>query len=371
LAGCGEPYAGEKDPDVKLPLSGAIDCDIHPALPSLHDLLPYLSDHWREIIVQTGLPDLETVNYPPGSPLTARADWRPVKGKPASTLEQVRTQALDRWDTGLAICNCLYGLQILHGEDMAAALCRALNSWMAREWLDREPRLRASIVVPMQNTERAVDEIEYWAADRRFVQVLLLVSGDAPLGKRQYWPVYAAAARHGLAIGIHAGSSFRHPTTPVGWTSYYTEDYVNQAQAFQTQLTSLICEGVFSKFPDLRVVLIESGFTWLPAHLWHLAKFWKGLRMEVPWVDRPPFEIVRDQVRLTLQPVDGPPSREQFERFLDHMGSDRLLLFSTDYPHWQFDGDAFLPDGLSEALVGKILIDNPRETYARLREAVQ
>ena len=322
------------------------------------------------MVVQTGLPDLETVNYPPGSPLTARPDWRPPSGKPASTLDQLRREALDHWDIGLAIANCLYGVQSLHNEDLAAALCRGVNGWMAAEWLDSEPRLRASIVVPVQSIEKAVDEIEHWSGDRRFVQVLMLAGGDAPLGKRRFWPIYAAAARHGLAVGIHAGTSFRHPTTSVGWTSYYTEDYVNQAQGFQTQLASLICEGVFSKFPDLRVVLVESGFTWLPAHMWHLGKFWKGLRMEVPWVDRPPFEIVRDQVRLTLQPVDGPPQREQFERFLDHMGSDRLLLFSTDYPHWQFDGDAAVPDGLSEAHLRRILVDNPRETYPRLTELV-
>ena len=57
---------------------------------------------------------------------------------------------------------------------------------------------------------------------------------------------------------------------------------------------------MFTKFPDLKVVLLESGFTWLPAHLWRLTKFWRGLRMEVPWVDRAPTDIVRDNVRLTI-----------------------------------------------------------------------
>jgi predicted TIM-barrel fold metal-dependent hydrolase len=355
---------------VKLPLDGAIDCDTHPALPGLVDLLPHLSDHWREMVQQSGLHELETVNYPPGAPISARADWRPAKGKAAATLDQLRAQALDPFKTSIAICNCLYGVQMLFGEDMAAGLSRAINSWMAREWLDREPRLRASIVVPMQSPELAVDEIEHWAKDERFVQVLVLVMGEIPLGKRHYWPIYAAASRHGLPIGIHAGSSFRHPTTPVGWTSYYAEDYVNQAQGFQTQLTSLICEGVFSKFPELRVVLLESGFTWLPAHLWHLGKFWRGLRMEVPWVDRQPFDIVRDQVRLTIQPCDAPPEAVQMERLMEHMGSDELLLFSTDYPHWQFDGEEALPDGLPERLIRKILVDNPRATYPRLKEAV-
>jgi len=348
---------------------GAIDCDVHPTVPGLSALLPHMEDHWRDMVAQRGVHELHSISYPDPSPLTARPDWRGSDGRAATDVEKLRAQALDRFGTGVAICNCLYGVQLLYSEDMAAAYARAVNDWIAREWLDREPRLRASIVVPVQNAELAVQEIERCAADPRFVQVLLLVMGEIPLGRRQHWPIYAAAERHGLPIGIHAGSSYRHPTTPVGWPTYYTEDYVGQAQAFQQQLASLICEGVFAKFPGLRVVLLESGVSWLPAFLWRLDKYWRGLRMEIPWVNRPPSEIVRDQVRLTLQPLDAPPKPEQLQRLLEHLESDRLLLFSTDYPHWQFDGPDVLPDGLSADLAQKILVDNPLATYPRLSES--
>jgi len=76
---------------------------------------------------------------------------------------------------------------------------------------------------------------------------------DMPLGKRHYWPIYAAAERHGLPVGIHAGSPIVTPVTPLGWPTYYTEDYAAQAAAFQAALSSLICEGVFTKFPELKV----------------------------------------------------------------------------------------------------------------------
>jgi len=345
---------------------GGIDCDIHPAVPNLKALHPYLADHWRDSSIQRGLHELESIAYPANSPLTSRPDWRPPSGKPGSDLALLRQHVLDPFGTSLAICNCLYGAQLLFSEDMGAGFARAINDWLAGEWLDKEPRLRGSIVVPMQNPELAAEEIDRVAPDRRFVQVLLLVMHDMPLGKRHYWPIYEAAQRHHLPVGIHAGSAYRHPVTPLGWPSYYTEDYAAQATAFQAALSSLICEGVFTKFPDLKVVLIESGFTWLPAHLWRLTKFWRGLRMEVPWVDRAPAEIVRSNVRLTLQPVDGPPSADDFARLFDHFDSDELLLFSTDYPHWQFDGDAVLPDGLSRAQIRKMMIDNPRATYPRM-----
>ena len=352
------------------PPPGTVDCDVHPAVPAVTALLPYLSDHWRESVVQRGLDELTTVLYPPNAPHTSRPDWREPGRVPGASLEALRTQALDAFGSGTAICNCLYGVTLLFSEDFAAALAGAVNGWIAAEWLDREPRLRASIVVAPQNPEFAVEEIERRAADPRFVQVLLPVSDEMPLGRRPYWPIYAAAARHGLPVALHAGSSFKHPTTSVGWSSTVTEDYVAQAQGFQSALTSLVCEGVFEKIPELRVVLLESGVTWLPAHLWRMNKSWRGLRMEVPWLDRTPASIVRDHVRLTMQPFDAPPEAAIVQRVVEQIGSDRVLLFATDWPHWQFDGEDVLPPGLSPALARRIMVDNPRETFVRLKETV-
>jgi hypothetical protein len=94
--------------------------------------------------------------------------------------------------------------------------------------------------------------------------------------------------------------------------------------------------------------------------------------METPWVDRAPMEIVRSNIRFSLQPIDAPRDPQVLNRLFDHMQSDELLLFSTDYPHWQFEGDAALPDGISADLVRKIMIDNPYATYTRLKQpAVQ
>jgi predicted TIM-barrel fold metal-dependent hydrolase len=123
---------------------------------------------------------------------------------------------------------------------------------------------------------------------------------------------------------------------------------------------------VFAKHPKLKVVLIESGVTWLPGFLWRFAKFWRGLRTEVPWVDRSPAEIVRDHIRLTIQPLDAPD--DAVERAIDHLRSDDMLLYASDFPHWQFDGDDAMPPGIPAALRRKVLVENPIATYNRLRE---
>jgi predicted TIM-barrel fold metal-dependent hydrolase len=55
---------------------------------------------------------------------------------------------------------------------------------------------------------------------------------------------------------------------------------------------------------------------------------------------------------------------------LEQLGSDRMLLFSSDYPHWHFDGDDALPSGLSGELLHKLCVENPLETYPRLKETL-
>ncbi|HEY7299027.1 MAG TPA: amidohydrolase family protein [Xanthobacteraceae bacterium] len=350
-------------------IAGGIDCDVHPQVPKFEALFPYLDSYWRDSFIERGIEGFETNSYPPKASISARPEWRGRNGRPATDLPQLTSQIFGRWQAQYAICNCLYGVELCFSEDMGRALARAVNDWMAREWLDRDCRLRASIVVPTQNVEFVVDEIERCAGDRRFVAVQLLSMQETPLGRRHWWPIFAAAERHGLAVAIHPGSTYRQSLTSLGWPSFYIEDYTAYAQSFQSQLGSLICEGVFTKFPGLKIILLESGVTWLPAFLWRLSKFWRGVRSEVPWVDRPPPDIVRDHVRLTIAPFDAPSDPELVKRLIDHLGSDDILLYASDYPHWQFDGEDAIPAGAPEALRRKLLVDNPLATYPRLREA--
>jgi predicted TIM-barrel fold metal-dependent hydrolase len=344
----------------------SIDCDVHPAVPSLKALLPYFDDYWRNSIGERGIPGFEPNTYPPRAPLSARPDWRGNNGSAATEVGQLTSQVLDRLGAGSAILNCLYGVELPFSEDMGRGVARAVNDFIAREWLDRDPRLRASIRVPTQNVEYAVDEIERCAKDKRFVQIQVAALQETPLGRRHWWPLFEAAVRHDLPVAIHPGSAYRQSMTSLGWPTYYIEDYTAYAQAFQSQLGSLICEGTFAKFPKLKIVLLESGVTWLPGFLWRLSKFWRGVRSEVPWVDRAPKEIVRDQVRLTVQPFDAPADPDIVKRMIDHLDCDDILLYASDFPHWQFDGEDALPPGLPESLRRKILVDNPRATYARL-----
>ena len=347
----------------------AVDCDVHVSVPSVKALLPYLDSYWRQQFVTRGIDRISwnMTSDPPNAPIMIRPDRRPVHGRPGSDFSILKDRHLDLFGPSAAIANCIYGGVALHSEDMAAVVCTAVNDWIAAEWLDRDPRLRASIVVPLNNPDLAAEEIERRAGDPRFVQVLMLAMGEQPLGKRAHWPIYAAANRHGLPIGVHAGSLYHHPALAGGYGSYFLEDYVAQAFGFENCVLSLVSEGVFAKFPGLKFVFMESGVTWLPAALWRFDKTWRGVRAEIPWVKTPPSVIVRDHIRLTLQPFDAPDGAGRLERFCEQMKSDEMVLFSTDFPHWHFDGEEALPIGADTALARKILWDNPLATYPRLK----
>jgi len=345
---------------------GLIDCDVHNNVPSIEVLLPYLSDHWRDHIVERGVGSLEPNYYPPGAPLSARPGSAPASGgPPGSDLDLLREQLLDPWDIEYAILNCLYGVQLIHSEDWAAAMARAVNDWQVAEWLEKDPRLRASIVVPYENAEFAAEEIDRVGDHPGFVQVVLLPRTKEPLGKRRYWKMYEAAERHNLPIGIHFAGLGGNPITSSGWPSYYIEDHTVMSMAFQAQLVSLVCEGVFERFPSLHVVLMEGGFAWLPSLMWRLDKHWKRLRDEVPHLDRSPSEYIREHVRVTTQPMEEPPEPRHLLQVIEQLGSDDMLMFATDYPHWDYDDpDRAFPVRLTPDAKRKIFSENARALYA-------
>lgn len=334
-----------------------IDSDFHLPQCEVAELLPLLDDYWRMQVADRELPSMpfRLSSYPANAPLTRNSAFEglDVPG------------ALDRFGVDLAVASMLHGVVALHNPDMRAALMSAVNDYTARNWLDAEPRLRGSIYVSGEDPEAAVAEIERLAGDGRFVQVLMLAMQDLPHGNRRFWPIYAAAQKHGLAVAIHAGGLYRLPPSVSGWPSYQFEDYVVQSQVFENILVSLLGEGVFQKFPDLKVVFLESGFGWLPTTLWRMDKTWRGTRQEVPWIDRRPSEIVAGRVFLTLQPVDM-PGPEELAQTLKHIGSTDMLLFSTDYPHRQFGAEGPLPPGLPEAALEGILAGNALAAYPRL-----
>jgi predicted TIM-barrel fold metal-dependent hydrolase len=341
-----------------------IDCDVHNEVPRPEALFAYLPEYWVEHITNTLFKGPTEPVYPPEAPITARPGARLDTAPAGSSLEVLRAQALDEPNADVAILNCLYAIDSLHNPDAAIALASAVNDWLRDEWLEKDTRLRASIVVPSQLPALAAREIDRVADHPGFVQVLLPARSQHPYGSRLFHPLWEAAVRHELAVGIHFGGSPGNPPTPSGWPSYFFEEYAGMATVFATQVTSMVSEGVFDQFPGLRVALLESGFTWLPAHMWRFDKEWRNLRRLVPWVKQAPSEYIRRHFRVSIQPLDAPAEPKSLRQVIDQLGTEDMLMYASDYPHQHAaDPEAVLLRHVPEPLARKIRHDNARAFY--------
>jgi predicted TIM-barrel fold metal-dependent hydrolase len=350
------------------------DGDIHPRPPGTgiggvsKALYPYLTKQWREHVEAFGItyrqPWEKGSAYPKGQPQAARRDaWTPGGGSPGSDLDFMRKQHLDPNNVALGILNPLTSGQGAQNPDLSNAICHATNEWQKADWTSQDSRLKASVVIPYEDTVAAVKEIELRAPDPDFAQVFFLSKTNEPLGQRRYWPIYEAAAASGMPVGIHAFGNGGWPNTAGGWASYYIEEMVGHGMAQQAVLTSMILEGVFERIPNLKVVLIEGGMAWAAALGWRLDAQWKKLKQELPHLKRAPSEYIRSNVWFTTQPIEEPEPRTQLAEVFDWIGWDRIL-FATDYPHWDYDDPAqALPFKMTDEQRRGIFQDNAKRVY--------
>jgi predicted TIM-barrel fold metal-dependent hydrolase len=346
-----------------------VDCDIHERPRAMRDLVPYLEPQFRRYITEAGyVPEFPR----PHRQLTAggvdRSDAKPTDGGPGgSDTELLRTQLLDECGVEFGI---LCGWLDLNASGTApswvefkTALMSAYNDWIIDRWLPSDDRLAASIHLNAHDPAGAVREIERLASHPRMVQAIMYV-GQHAFGDPYYHPIYETVQRHGLVLAMHHTANAQ---TALGWGRYYIEWSTCIPQVIQCQLASLVYNGVLEKFPQLKLIMVEAGFTWVPSFLWRMDQRYRELRAEVPWLRRLPSQMVREQVRFTTQPMDELTVKQLLQIF-EQMESDELICFSTDYPHWDFDSPfSALPVGLPEELKRKIFRDNALHWYDKLR----
>jgi uncharacterized protein len=358
-----------------------VDCDVHPIMKGgLADLRPFLSQAELRRLGLDERRNLTTVGHREAVSIprnllyvnqagVLRDDARAPDGSapgadPAFTAQQLLdANGISR---AVLIGGEVLGLGAMPDPDAAAIIASAYNDWLAETWLAADDRYRGTLVVGAQDPEVAAKEIRRAADNERFVAVLLPLT-NILMGQRHYYPIYQAAAEIGLPITVHPNSGegiFRtSPPMAGGTPTYYVEWHTGLSQVFQANLISLVCHGVFERFPNLKVVMTEGGLGWIPDVLWRLDKNVKGLRDEVPWITRLPSEYVVDHVRFTSQPLPEPTRRHHLHVLCEIARADRTLMFSSDYPHWDFDDPRYALTSLPAEIRQRVRVDNAVETY--------
>jgi predicted TIM-barrel fold metal-dependent hydrolase len=243
-----------------------------------------------------------------------------------------------------------------------------LNDWQANHWLDSHnnwhQRWRGSICAAIEEPEASAREIERWAGHPYMAQILIKAEPRPSWGHPKYDPIWAAATKHDIPVSCHLSrSQFDElPTPPVGYPSYNHDFMVTYSLLAANQVMSLIFDGVFDRFPTLRIVFVEHAFTWILPLMWRMDAIFEARKS---WVDikRKPSEYVKEHIKFTTQPLDYPEDKTELTRALEWMECDKILLYSSDYPHWTFDDPRWLVKHLPKAARDAVMYKNGIATY--------
>jgi uncharacterized protein len=346
------------------------DVDVHEGMRSFNELRPYLAPEWHMYLNRDSLGRLPAkhayANPSNGTSLElvhddgTSDDWYP---------ERMRENLLEGFGITKAMLVGVVpaALTFMPQSKFAAAAASAYNDWLIENWLSFDKRFMGSVGVAAQEPLLAAHEIDRVGGHPSMVQVNLPIAPPlVPWGHEFFHPIWEAAVRNKLRVSFHVGTPTGIAGAPwaSGWPATYMELRSGFLHHFQTGIISMVCNGVFEKYPDLKVVQLEGGFSWVPGLMWRMDQSWREIRREVPWLKRRPSDYVRDHIRFGTQPFEEPDDPKHLLQIIDMMGSDEMLMFSTDYPHWDFDapGPVF-PSIMPAALKRKILWDNARDFY--------
>jgi uncharacterized protein len=345
-----------------------VDSDVHP-VPRRRELVEYIPEPYRSSYFLSHRVG-ETIIYDApdyAHSFAMRVDTFPADGEfPGSDPELAFRQLIVEAGSDIAILEPTVKATRL--PEATQALATGVNHWLANHWLDPEnnwhQRWRGSICAAIDDPHGAVREIEHWAGHPYMAQILIKAEPRPAWGDPRYDPIWAAATKHDLVVSCHLGRGAYEtmPMPPVGFPSYNHDFMVTYSLLAANQIMSLIFDGVFDRFPTLRIVFVEHAFTWILPLMWRMdaiyaaRKSWTGIR-------RKPSEYVKQHIRFTTQPLDYPEDKTELTRAFEWMEADKILLYSSDYPHWTFDDPRWLVKHLPAYARDRVMYRNGIETY--------
>jgi predicted TIM-barrel fold metal-dependent hydrolase len=328
-----------------------VDADLWAYQATTAELAPFMSRAWNEYLSDASITSAGTPNAgmgrgmftAPGAAVRAAVG---ADDPAALAVGHLDRHGIDRAVLNLGVADPLSGVA---GAALSAELARCANDWLVADWLEVDARLAGSISVTLRDVRLAVAEVERVARHEQLVQILIAYP-PAMLGDRSLFPLYEVAASHGLPVSLQFGGAYAGSNkgyVPVGFPTSVFEAEAATTYLAQPHLVSLICNGAFDRFPELRVVFSGFGLAWLPSLLWRLDDDFRSGRLPRPRrLARLPSEYLADHVRFTTGDLERPLRAADLVAVLSLVGADRLLLYSSGRGR----GDGELEPTLVDAL---------------------
>jgi predicted TIM-barrel fold metal-dependent hydrolase len=273
-----------------------------------------------------------------GKPMRAIPAFR----EPTSRVELMDEQGLDRTLMFPTLAS-LVEERLRDDPEAIHAVIHALNEWIHETWqFNYEDRIFTTPVITLPIVERAIEELE-WVVERGARVVLIRPApvpgfrGPRSFGLPEFDPFWQRVLDLDVLVTMHASDSGYERYTN-DWMGNGSEMLPFQPQAFrmlsgwrpvEDAVSALICHGALSRFPTLKLAMIENGSSWVEPLLRNLADVYKKMPQDFL---EDPVEVFKRQIHIS------PFWEDDLGALAEMIGVDRVL-FGSDFPH---------PEGLAE-----------------------
>ena len=222
-------------------------------------------------------------------------------------------------------------------DDVEVALAGAFNRWMIERILPQDTRLKGLLYLPFNTPEACLALVERYAASEGVIGFTVCSTRNKPVHHNAYMPLYTAIQSSGKPLAFHSGYHWGDPSF-AQLNRFLSMHALSFTHYNQIHLTNWIVNAMPERFPRLKLLWVESGLAWIPFLMQRLDHEVMMRPSEAPGLRRLPSEYMRD-MHYTSQPLER-SNMKLLESTMEAMGAETQLLYSSDWPHWDWDPPA-------------------------------
>jgi predicted TIM-barrel fold metal-dependent hydrolase len=224
----------------------------------------------------------------------------------------------------------------LHPQvEAEVALATAYNRWLAERVLAAEDRIRSMIYLPFNDPEASFRMVKEFAGKKGVCGFMVTSVRYKPIHHNSFMKVYSAIEETGLPLAFHAGYNWNEQSMTM-MNKFIAVHALGFVWYNMVHLTNWVLNALPERFPKLKVIWIESGLAWLPFMIQRLDNEYMMRSSECPGLKKLPGEYITDMF-YTSQPMEIPRDMSLLEATFKCIKAESQLLYSSDYPHWDFD----------------------------------
>ncbi|HEY2097047.1 MAG TPA: amidohydrolase family protein, partial [Pseudonocardia sp.] len=218
--------------------------------------------------------------------------------------------------------------------EVATQLLMAYNRWFTDTILGTDPRIKTMLGLPFENPEASLRTVREYADHPGVIGFLVTSQRSVGVHRNEYMPLYAELQERGLPLGFHAGPNQNDSMTST-MNKFLSAHAISFVTCNMTHMTNWVINGMGERFPNLKVIWIESGLAWVPFMMQRLDHEYQLRQSDAPLLTKMPSDYMREMF-YTSQPLEV-TDFGLLESTFRAVDAEHSLLYSSDWPHWDFD----------------------------------